>query len=328
MTCVTKKHGEIATLHIDTASTGGFTELRAYTEVVVFIIVDEETDAPTSLTSKMKTRTFDVLNHFIDIYRLVTQDPYVYRINEEFDTYLVDFAFGPIPPKLENYSSAEILRNVGEVTFPTVIGKGRLLKYRLNTLEDLFPGPILEEPFLKVFQKLVEAPYQIPLHYELILTAQVELKRRNYHVAILEAETAFELYVASTLVGLSTALGFAKNQVIAELENPKKLGLLSKRLNRLDTLVNQFRIKKGVVTLPNFVNGAAYDSWKKDLYELRNKIIHGGWRQATFELAKQAIKSCKIAMKEFEDRIEDLADTIQISSDVNQLVNTAGRLKY
>jgi hypothetical protein len=234
MTCETKKHGEIATLHIDTGPTGGFSELRAYTEVIIFIIAGEETN---TLTPSMKTRTFDVLNHFIDIYRLVTQDPYVYRTNEQFDTYLIDFAFGPIPPKLESYSSAEILRDVGEVPFPTAIGKGRQLQYRLNTLEDLFPGPILERPFLEVFQKLIKNPYETPLHYELILTAQVELKQRNYHVAILEAETAFEVYVANVLVELSAALGFAKNQVIAELENPKKLGLLSKRLNRLDALV-------------------------------------------------------------------------------------------
>ena len=41
MTCETKNHGEIATLRIDTSPAGGFSELRAHTEVVIFIIVDE-----------------------------------------------------------------------------------------------------------------------------------------------------------------------------------------------------------------------------------------------------------------------------------------------
>jgi hypothetical protein len=101
-----------------------------------------------------------------------------------------------------------------------------------------------------------------------------------------------------------------------------------KKITLVYGLVNEYRIKKGLPTLPNFVNSAAYDAWKKDLYELRNKIIHAGWRQGTFELAKQAIRSCKAAIKEFEDHIAGLANTIQISPNVDHLENTAGRLKY
>jgi len=62
-------------------------------------------------------------------------------------------------------------------------------------------------------------PYRITLYYELILIAQVELKRRNYHIAILEAETAFEVYIANILLEALVALGVAKNQVLADMEN-------------------------------------------------------------------------------------------------------------
>lgn len=39
MTCNTKAYGEVPTLHIDTGPTGGYSELRAYSEVTIFIII-------------------------------------------------------------------------------------------------------------------------------------------------------------------------------------------------------------------------------------------------------------------------------------------------
>jgi len=96
MTCQTEDYGEVPTLHIDNAATGGFSELRTYTEVNIFIVTTESDDARLAVS---KARSFEVLNHFIDIYRLVTQDPYVYRVGEEFDTYLVDYCLGSHTPR-------------------------------------------------------------------------------------------------------------------------------------------------------------------------------------------------------------------------------------
>jgi len=39
MTCNTKAYGEVPTLHIDTGPTGGFSERRAYSEVIVFTVI-------------------------------------------------------------------------------------------------------------------------------------------------------------------------------------------------------------------------------------------------------------------------------------------------
>ena len=171
-------------------------------------------------------------------------------------------------------------------------------------------------------------PYRITLYYELILIAQVELKRRNYHIAILEAETAFEVYIANILLEALVALGVAKNQVLADMEDPKKIGLLNQRLSKLDTVVDEYRRARGLAVVKSFVNSETHTEWKNHLYKLRNKIVHEGWCLATFDLAKRGIAACKAAYNGFEDRFPGIANPIQIDPGVGHLQNTAGRLRF
>ena len=67
MTCQTNGYGEVPTLRIDTSPTGGFTELRPYTEITVFVAVS---DADQTRDRKQKPRLMKILNHFVSIYRL------------------------------------------------------------------------------------------------------------------------------------------------------------------------------------------------------------------------------------------------------------------
>jgi hypothetical protein len=325
MTCETKGFGEVPTLHIDTGPTGGFSELRAYSELSVFIVIEKDHDP---FSRRAKARIFDVLNNFIDIYRIITQDPYVHRIDGEFDTYLVDYSAGVIPKKYHDSSSGDILKHIQKIAFHSEIGKGRQLKTRLNTLEDLFPGKILEKSFLDLFGKLTQEPYNNPIHYELIFNAQFELKRRNYHIAVLEAETAFEVYIAQILLNTAVAIGEVKSKIIADMENPKKLGMLNQRLIKVDSLIEEYRKSQGLSASANFMGSAFHNEWKNYLYKLRNKIIHEGWRFVTFDQAKRGIASCKSAIKEIEDHLPGIADKIQIYPGISHIQNTAGRLKF
>jgi hypothetical protein len=325
MTCKTKGFGEVPTLHIDTGPTGGFSELRAYSELSVFIAIEKDHDP---FSSRAKARIFDVLNNFIDIYRIITQDPYIHRIDEEFDTYLVDYSAGVIPEQYHDSLSGDMLKHIQEIAFHSEIGKGRQLKTRLNTLEDLFPGKILEKTFLDLFGKLIQEPYNTPIHYELIFTAQVELKRRNYHIVLLEAETAFEVYIAYALLNVAVALGEVKFKIIADMENPKKLGMLNQRLIKLDSLIKVYRKSQGLAVSTDFIGSATHKEWKNYLYKLRNKIIHEGWRFVTFDQAKRGIAACKSAIREIEDHLPGIANKIQIYPGIEHLQNTAGRLKF
>jgi len=317
MTCVSEKYGEVPTLHIDTGRTGGFSELRPYTEVAVFIVVNGELSAPPSPESK--DRAFRVLNHFLDIYSMITQDPYVRRIDRELDIYLIDFAVASVPPEIAQKPARAILDRISDIHFPTQVGKGRQLQYRVNTLEDLFPGQIIEKPYLDLLAQLVAEAYKVPLHYELIFAAQRELKHRNHHIAIIEAETAFEAYVAKTLVESCVATGVPRQDI---------LDPLTRRLERLDKAVRKYRELNGLPPVTAFVGSAEHSEWKTRLYKVRNRVVHEGWRSLTFDDAKRGIAACKAAIKYIEDQLPTISDRIQIAPGLDHLTNTAGRLTF
>jgi hypothetical protein len=325
MTCVTKDYGELPTLHIDTSQAGGFSELRPYSEVTVFATMATQADGQ---KGKQKARVIEILNHFLSLYRLVTQDPSVTPIDPELDLYLIDDAVGTIPEHLRNAPADNVLMQLNSIHFAVDIGDRRQYSYRLNTLDDLFPGRVLDRPFLDTFAGALREPYELPLHYDLILSSQVQLKRRNYHVAVLEAETAFEVYVEDLLLRLKVNLGEDCSQVLVDMENPKRLGLLAQRLRGLDEVATAYCSRKGLPPWVPFVGSTVHATWRDALYKLRNRVVHGGYRQATFEEAKAAIMSGKAAIKFLEDSLTDFANRIQICAGGDHLQNTAGRLRF
>ena len=304
---------------------GGFSELRPYTEITVFTVV---TDESTPISETAKSRTFEVLNHFIDVYRLITQDPHVFSLDKKMDLYLVDYSLCKIPQDLTQSDTEGILRQIDRIAFPQQIGPTREVDLHVCTLDDFFPGRILEENHLRELTALLRSRYEMPLHYELILTAQVELKQHNYHVAILEAETAFEVYVASTLPKVSVKNGRTEQDVLNEMEYPGPLHMLSQRIKGLDEQIAKYRINRGYSATSPFLQSGTCETWQTDLYKPRNRIIHAGWRSATFESAKKGIAACKAAVKELEDRVPGISDTIQIDHGVNHLQYSTGRLRF
>ncbi len=102
----TDRSDQIPTLHIDCSETGGFAELRPYTEVIVFVTVADEAQA---LWKVQKSRVIQVLNHFLALYRIVTQDPWVFPIDDELDLYLVDSAMGAVPNDMQESPPDQVL---------------------------------------------------------------------------------------------------------------------------------------------------------------------------------------------------------------------------
>jgi hypothetical protein len=269
-----------------------------------------------------------ILNHFLGLYRLVTQDPWVVPIDHELDLYLIDNATGAVPKHLQGMPADEVLLHLDAIPFATDIGARRQYTYRLNTLEDLFPGEVMDKAHLDTFAAALRDPYDVPLHYDLVLWAQVQLKRRNYHVAVLEAETAFEVYVADVLVRLKETLGEMRTQILADMDDPRRLGLLAQRLRALDTAAATYLTGKGLPAWAPFIKSAAHAEWKDALYALRNRVVHGGYRQVTFDEAKRGIVAGKTAIKYLEDGLIDFANRIQIYPGGDHLQNTAGRLRF
>lgn len=325
MKCVVPSIGrEISTLSIDTTHTGGFTELRPYTEITMFVVLP---DLPVGAALvEHRARVVTVLNHFLTVYRLLTQDPWVVPINDQLDLYLVDDAVAVVPEGRRNDPPEGILSSLGSLAFAAEVGKGRQYKYRLNTLEDLFPGPVLEREFLERLATVAPKQYDLPIHYDLVLQAQTQLKRRNYHVAVLEAETAFEVYVADLLVRVKMAIGEEPERVMRDMEDPHGLGHLMRRITALDQAASQHAKSQGLPEWRSFKGMAEYREWKEFLYDLRNRIAHGGYRQIEFDQAKRGILAAKRAISFLELKLPAFANPVQIYPGVDHLVNTAGRL--
>jgi hypothetical protein len=266
-------------------------------------------------------------NHLIDIYRATTQDPFVRRVDFELDMFVVAFNFGIVPAALVGRPAAEILRNIQQIQFSQEL-KDHRFHYRLNTWEDLFPGPLLDQAFTRVVAGLLPSRYELPLHYDLVFAAQSALKARNYHVAVLEAETAVEVFVARRLLQLAAAAGSSEIDVTRRMEDPRDLGLLKARIRMLDDLIVSYRKGKNLGAVNRFVGSNAYRDWEENLYRLRNRITHAGLRAVTFDIARAAIGAGKRAIRAVEETVPDFADPVQIPAEVGFLQNTAGRLRW
>lgn len=323
MTCQLANGLEIPTLKIKTGAAGGFHELRSYSELVVFVLVA----GPLPPLREIAVRVAAATNHLIDIYRAVTQDPFVRRLDFDLDLFVIDYSFGVVGSALAEGSPIEIFRGIESVSFSAALEDHRF-QYRLNTWEDLFPGPVLEHQFIQTLATMLPRQYELPLHYDLIFRAQSELKARNYHIAVLEAETAFEVYVAALLLRIVEANGGARADVLSQMEDPSKLGLLKRRLRRLDELIKGYRSSKGLPAVPAFVGSQGFRDWEDQLYKLRNRITHGGLRMVSFDDARLGISAGKKAIHEIESVVPDYANPVQIASEVTHLQNTAGRLRW
>ena len=147
-------------------------------------------------------------------------------------------------------------------------------------------------------------------------------------MAVLEAETAFEVFIARRLRQLAVSAGSSDEGVTKRFENPRDLGLLKARIRELDRLIVAYRTAKGLPTVSRFGDSSTHQTWEEDLYRLRNRIVHSGLRAITFDMARNAIGAGKNALRMIEGAIPDFADPVQIATDVSFLQNTAGRLRW
>ncbi len=130
---------EVPTLIINRAKNGGFTELKSYTEIDMLLLINDIDNVNESI---LKNRISDNLNHFINIYRLITQDPYILKIDFELDLYIMDIRIAEFPANLKNRTMIEVVKDLANIEFSDYIGEGRKEILRLNHLKDIWPEKI------------------------------------------------------------------------------------------------------------------------------------------------------------------------------------------
>ncbi|HMQ79970.1 MAG TPA: hypothetical protein PKE39_01675 [Ignavibacteria bacterium] len=293
---------QITTLETRIQENGGFTQLQAYTEITMFIYVLNENPK----SEDIKKRLFANLNHFLKIYKLVTQDPFITKIDKELNLYYVDWGIGKIKETAKDQDVNEILW-LKDVIFSSQIGEDRGIQLQTNSIEDLYPGSMLDQEYLQIFANSILGEYELPLFYDLILEAQRQLKFRNFHIAIIEAQSAFESYTSQLLTTFFKREGLSLEQIANFFQD----NMFHKRLKILDGHIANYKNLRGEL-YNNFINSNLYLEWKEDLYRLRNKIVHEGFREIDFESTRDAISITKDVIFHFEKTLPEFSNTVQI----------------
>ena len=282
--CVLSDGKHVTTAEIYRGPDGGFAEARPFTVANVFLCVS----SPGSYRDEAITdRACAALNNLIDIYRFITMDPMVRPIENKKDHYCTLISEAYVPDSLQHLSTDKLLLRIDELRFGSIIGKNRLYIVGTNTLTDL-AGNKLTQAGLSLYYRLVREEHQLELFHQLIFSAIRRLKRKEGALAVVDAQSAFETAVAGMLKDGLRATGMTEKEIDTALEYGGQLHLLQRRLRELDNLAVKYAASVGGHCNP-FLESDCEREWRKCLYDLRNEIVHGGRRTATFEETKRAI---------------------------------------
>lgn len=282
--CVLENGSERTTAEIYGGPQGGFAEARPYTVANIFLCASP----PTSYRdASVIDRACSAVNNVIDIYRFLTMDPLPRPIVNKEDHYCTVVSEGLVPEVLQQLPPMEALRHIGEIRFGSIIGKNRAQVIGLDTLDDL-KGNRLHDAALPFYYDLVKQEHRLELFHQLVFSAIRRLKRKEGTLAVIDAQSAFEVAVASMLKDGLKAGGWTDNRINEALAYGGDLHLLQSRLKKLDSIARGFKATP-VKEIQAFLGSRTETQWRQKLYNLRNEIVHGGRRLTTFHEAKEAI---------------------------------------
>ena len=204
--------------------------------------------------TEIKDATLRVVNRIIDVYRYTTNEFFLERIPRN------ELRPLQIMAKLDN---GQLDSNVIQYE-PQ--GSGVTLAR--------FAGISSEA------QKIFQSSEELPVHSILILNARRERYFENYRLAIVEAETAFEVYVDTILVSHYRREGLSEAEITSKLEAGFK-NLLKDHIPK--------------VCREDFVGTTEHSDWKNKAYLRRNAVVHDGASANDLE-AEEAINCVEAAI--------------------------------
>ena len=317
-----------ATLNIHSGAGGGFAETTYYTEVQVTYLEDDLGVLGRQDGSVLQ-RTTDILNRFLDKYRLLTEDYRVGLVSSERNFYFAMCHTSPLAPEEQGLSTPQLfatLSNGRTFLHPLGHGSGNIL--RQHSLEHLGPRSQLSDEALRTLTQFFQTDYEMPLSYDLIMEAYRSLQLgRDYKLTIVHAATAVEVHVLHLLHSVLVASGDTPTDAWARLENDPEYEGVSKRLKRLETHTKSYCEQNGLSYAP-FVGGAPYDRWKRIVAGKRNRAVHAGVAGFTWNEAAEAIATAKEAIIFLDQRISTLSNYFQLSPDVRGIRESAGGILF
>lgn len=201
------------------------------------------------------------VNQLVNVYRYVTKDHYLYSISDY---------------------------DIGEFRIGYYLDENKeTFMERTLTFTPYFPPwfspiPIKDKSkdIHNSLRKFLKSSEEIPFSEELLMNAKDWLERGNYRLAVMEAQTAFEVFVKEIVSLHYSNLSRSEQYINNVVFDCGFKHLLKDHLSNI-TLFNE-----GV---------NEYENWFNDAYLPRNKSIHQGYKLKEIE-AHKAIKSIIEAM--------------------------------
>lgn len=277
---------ELPTAKLTSGSAGGFVEPRAYTLANLFLCLQTRStyDSPAVME-----RAGEALNNFVDVYRFVTMDPLIRSLRVDKDCYYTMLSVADVPLDSQALPAQAVLQNIGNLGFGHILGVNCAHKIGLNSFDDLFPGDPLPDANFQLLLQLTGAPHHLELFHQLIFSAIRRLKRHEEALAVLDAQSAFEALVALLVREELQRQGLSSTDIETQLSYSGPLGTLQRRLERLDRVAASLAPGSAGGRPPAFLNSPTEYNWRRDLYKLRNRIVHEGLRTVPFQDAKRGI---------------------------------------
>jgi len=317
-----------ATLNIHSGAGGGFAETKYYTEVQITYLEDDLVVLSRQDGSVLQ-RTTDILNRFLDKYRLLTEDYRVGRVSSERNFYFAMCHTSPLTPEERGLNTSQLFTTLSKGrTFLHQLGHGGGNILRQHSLEHLGPRSQLADEALRTLAQFFQTDYEMPLSYDLVMEAYRSLQLgRDYKLTIVHAATAVEVHVLHSLHDVLVALGDTPSDAWTKLENDPEYEGVSKRLKRLETHTKSYCEQNGLVYAP-FVGGALYERWKKIVAGKRNRAVHAGVAGFTWNEGAEAIATAKETIIFLDQRIPTLSNHFQLNPDVRGIRESAGGILF
>ena len=317
-----------ATLNLHTGWDGGFSECKYFSQVSVTFLADD-IGIISSSSNEVGERVFQILNPFLDKYRLINEDYRISPISDTRNFYVAVCHTSPLTPEERPLSPTELFNRLSTPrTFFRELGHGAANILRTNSYGLLGPRSQLSPTMQTFFDTFVQEKYEMPLSYALILESLANLQRTlDYRLAIIHAETGYEVHVVDRLLKLMIDEGMTRLDAASAIETDRAFWGVKSKIRQLDSRIESYCSRNGLA-FRAFVGSPLYSRWENDLYKHRNAAVHGGANAFTYGQAHTAIGTAKECIVAIESQLPALADRIQLNTSMSGFRQSPGEVMF
>jgi hypothetical protein len=317
-----------ATLNIHSGAGGGFAETKYFSEAQITFLEDDLSVLAQN-NGYILQRATNILNRFLDKYRLFTEDYRVGRVSSDRNFYFATCHTSPLTAEEQALSPAQVFATLSNGrTFMSELGLGGANILPHHTLEHLGPRGQIDNHALRTLGQFLQTDYEMPLSYDLIMEAYRSLQLdRDYKLTIVHAATAVEVHVLHLLHGVLVALGATAADAWTTLESDPEYEGVTKRLKRLESHTRNYCEENSLTYVP-FVGGALYERWRTIVAGKRNRAVHAGVAGFTWNEAAEAIAIAKESIIFIDQRVPALSNYFRLSPDVRGIREGAGGILF